>query len=584
MADARPQRRLAAVLAADISGYSRLMEADEAGTLAALRLIWREQFDPAVAAHDGRVVKRMGDGALVEFASAVDAAECAVAVQREMASRNAALAGDRAIEFRIGVNLGDILIDGDDILGDGVNLAARLEAAAPPGGILVSDAVHAQIRGKTDIPFRDAGSLTLKNIAQPVRAWRWDPDGAGSAPEAKLAWTDDAPSVAVLPFDNMSSDPEQEYFADGLAEDIITTLSKLNGLTVIARNSSFAYKGRAVDVRQAARELGVRYVLEGSVRRGGNRIRINVQLIDATTGGHVWAARYDRTIDDIFAVQDEITLNVATELQVHLTEGEQARLRYTTTTNVAAWELWIQGATFVHTHVTRDGIGRAREYWEKALALDPGSAPLNAQLGLVHYGAARYGWWGTREAELARAEAYAGAALDLDPQNGEAHLVLALVNLIRHRHDEAVALVRQALDLAPGSADIANFASQVLCYSGLAAEALPHVERSFRLCPVYPAHYLDEVGLANRLLGNHEAAIAGYREYSRRSPGFGDAGLAIIYQNLGRTDEARGAIRRLRAARPGLTCAGWAKTQFFKDSAQLESDLGALRAAGLPAA
>jgi len=323
-------------------------------------------------------------------------------------------------------------------------------------------------------------------------------------------------------------------------------------------------------------------VLEGSVRRGGNRIRITVQLIDATSGGHVWAARYDRTIDDIFAVQDEITLSVATELQVHLTEGEQARLHYTTTTNVAAWELWVQGMAFVHTHVTRDGVGRAREFWEKALALDPGSAPLNAQLGLVHYGAARYGWWGTREAELARAEAYARAALDLDPRNGEAHLVLALVNLIQHRHDEAVSLVRQALELAPGSADIANFACQVLCYSGLAAEALPHVERSFRLCPVYPPHYLDEVGLANRLLGRHETAIRAYQEYSRRSPGFGDAGLAIIYQELGRTDEAREAIRRLCAARPGLTCVGWAKTQFFKDPAQLESDLAALRAAGLP--
>jgi len=339
MAGPRAQRRLAAILAADVAGYSRLMGADETGTLSALRRIWHEQFDPAVAAHSGRVVKRMGDGALVEFASAVDAVECAVAIQGAMAARNAALADGAAVDFRIGVNLGDIVIEGDDIFGDGVNVAARLEGAAPRGGVLVSEAVHAQIRGKTGIGFVDAGRLALKNIEAPVRAWRWAGDATGGAAEAALPGPGEIASIAVLPFANMSGDPEQDVFADGLVEDIITTLSKLSGLRVIARNSTFVYKGRAVDVREVARELGVRYVLEGSVRRGGSRIRINVQLVDATTGGHVWAARYDRTIDDIFAVQDEITLNVATELQVHLTEGEQARLRYTTTTNVAAWEL-----------------------------------------------------------------------------------------------------------------------------------------------------------------------------------------------------------------------------------------------------
>jgi len=377
MAERRPQRRLAAILAADVAGYSRMVGADEAGTLAALREVWAERFNPAVAAHDGRIVKMMGDGALVEFASAVDAVECAVAIQRAMGERNAGRAGGEAIEFRIGVNLGDIVIDGDDILGDGVNVAARLEGQAPRGGLLVSDAVHAQVRGKVGIGFADAGALSLKNIAAPVRAWRWGGEGAPAEAPARVPVAAELPSIAVLPFANMSGDPEQEFFADGLVEDIITTLSKLAGLRVIARNSSFVYKGKAVDIREAARQLGVRYVLEGSVRKAGNRIRITAQLIDATDGSHAWAERYDRSMDDIFAVQDEITLVLATEMQVKLTEGEQARLHYTTTGNVGAWTQWVKGLSEFRKPVSRDNVAAAIACWERALELDPGSATLN---------------------------------------------------------------------------------------------------------------------------------------------------------------------------------------------------------------
>jgi adenylate cyclase len=278
--------------------------------------------------------------------------------------------------LRIGVNLGDIVIEGEDIFGDGVNVAARLEGQAPRGGILLSDSVYAQVRGKVGAVFSDAGVLTLKNIAAPVRSWRWDGGRTEARAEVTAPPASELPSIAVLPFTNMSGDPEQDYFADGLVEDILTTLSKLSGLRVIARNSSFVYKGQAVDAREAARQLGVRYILEGSVRKGGNRIRITAQLIDAATGAHVWAERYDRSIDDIFAVQDEITLVLATEMQVKLTEGEQARLHYTTTTNVEAWTHWVEGLAHYRRSVAKQDLATALACWKRALALDSASAPL----------------------------------------------------------------------------------------------------------------------------------------------------------------------------------------------------------------
>jgi adenylate cyclase len=423
-------RRLAAILAADVAGYSRMMGADEVGTVAALRQIWTETFNPAVAARRGRIVKMMGDGALVEFGSVIDAVECAVAIQRAMAERNRA--AERPIVLRIGINLGDIVIDGDDIFGDGVNIAARLESQAPRGGILASDLVHSQVSGKVGITFLDAGEIALKNIERPLRVWRWggDDNAPGNEPVARTTEGLEKPSLAVLPFTIMSNDAEQEFFADGLVEDILTTLSKLSGLSVISRNSSFAYKGRAVDVRQVARELGVRYVLEGSVRKAANRVRITTQLIDATTGAHIWADRFDRNLSDIFAVQDEITLTLATEMQVRLTEGEQARLRYTTTSNVEAWNLWIQGLNYNRGPVTKENQIRARRCWEKALALDPDSAPLNAMLGFVHFADARFGWWDDMEIALKKAGAYAERALAIDPDNPDAHRARAGILVI----------------------------------------------------------------------------------------------------------------------------------------------------------
>ena len=583
MSEATMMRRLAAILAADVVGYSRMMGEDEVGTLAALRKVWSELFNPAVAAHRGRIVKMMGDGALVEFASAVDAVQCAISVQKAIAERNGTDA--RPIAFRIGVNLGDIVIDGDDIFGDGVNVAARLESQAPAGGVLLSDSIHAQVRGKVDLTFADAGEIALKNIEQPVRVWRWG-EGATAiqAPKSQAAMPrNEKPTIAVLPFTNMSNDPEQEFFADGLVEDILTTLSKLSGLNVIARNSSFAFKGKNIDVRQAGKELGARYVLEGSVRKAGNRIRITVQLIDAETGTHVWAERYDRAIEDIFAVQDEITLILATEMQVNLTEGEQARMRYSSTSNVEAWNYWVQGLAHMRTGVvTKDGVGKARACWEKALALDPDSAALHAMMAFMHNSDARFGWWDDRPTAISKSKQHLARALELDPNNADAHLFSGVVANLERRFEDSVAEVRLALSLAPGSVDIAAFAAAMLTLAGIHDEAITQIEKAVRLSPILPANFLGIQGQAYRLGGRIDDAITTFTAYSERSPGFGLADLAIIYQQTGRSEEARAAITKLRAARSNYTVTSYAAAQFRKDTDQLEADIAALRAAGLP--
>jgi adenylate cyclase len=579
----RAQRRLTAILAADVAGYSRLMGTDEVGTVAALREVWAERLNPVLAAHHGRVVKMMGDGALIEFPSVVDAVECAIGFQATMAEYNRQRPDKEPIGFRIGVNLGDVVVDGEDIFGDGVNVAARLEGQAPTNGILVSDAAYAQIKGKIGADFTDAGNLTLKNIAEPVRAWRWVREGMQAPTWTRVSASyPELPSIAILPFANMSGDPEQDFFADGLVEDIITSLSKLSGLLVIARHSSFAYKGRAGDVRTVAAELGVRYLLDGSVRKTARRIRITAQLIDAKAGIHLWAQRYDRNVDDIFAIQDEITLMLATEMQVSLTEGEQARLRYVTTNNVEAWNHWVQGLSYFRQAVTREQVGAARPCWEKALALDPTSATLNAMLGFVHYCDARFGWWDDRETALGRAQAYGDRALKLDPENADAHITTSVVLMMRRRYDRAVTHARRAVRLAPGSADAATFACFVLA-SGFPQEAVAQGERAMALSPRYPAYYLGHLGNAYRLSGRTEDAIAAFKAYEARSPGFGLADLVIAYHQSGRLDEARRAAERLLTARRDFTVSSWANTQLHRDASQLAGELEALHAAGLPA-
>ena len=582
-ADQHLTRRLAAILAADVVGYTRLMGEDETGTLLQLNLVWAKVFNPAVARYRGRIVKTMGDGALVEFGSAVDAVTCAVAIQSAMADRNASTQERGRIEFRIGVNLGEIVIESADIFGDGVNVAARLEGQAPRGGILISDLVNAQVKGKIDAIFVDAGEVSLKNVDQPLRAWRWGEVGATAAPGPTIRIGETAmPSIAVLPFSNMSGDPEQDYFADGLVEDIITTLSKLSGLRVIARSSTFVYKGRAVDVREVGRELDVRYVLEGSVRKAGNRIRITAQLIEAATGAHVWANRFDRALDDLFALQDEITLLLATEMQVRLIEGEQARLRYTTTSNVEVWNCWVQGLAHFRGPLSKDGFTNVRKYWEQAVALDPNSAPLNAALAFVHYADARFGWWDDRETALRTGAKYAERGLAIDPTNPDVHTSSSLLLLLRRQHDEAVVEARKAADLGPGSADVATFASFVFACSGHAQEAVLQIEKAIKLSPKCPPTYLGHLGNAYRLTGRYEDAISAFKAYGERSPGAGLVDLVLCYQHTGRITEAKAGAQRVLAANPKFTIGNWRKTQFQNDVAQLEADVAALEAAGLP--
>jgi adenylate cyclase len=478
MAEERLQRRLAAILSADVVGYSRLMGLDEAGTLSRLNALRRELIDPTIAAHSGRIVKLMGDGALVEFASAVDAVTCAIEIQRQVCERDTANSEGNPIQFRIGINVGDVIIQGDDILGDGVNIAARLEGIAEPGGISISEETWRQVQGKVAANFVDAGEQNLKNIARSVRVYHVEFDKERATSGARPLSSRDTPSIAVLPFQNLSGDSEQDYFCDGLVDDILTSLSKLAGLRVIARNSSFSYKGRSVDVPDAARQLGVRYVLEGSVRKSGNRIRISAQLIDARDGTHLWAERYDRAIDDIFAIQDEITLVLATEMQVKLTEGEQARLRYTTTTNVEAWTYWAQGLSHFRQSISKERMRAARSCWEKALALDPTSAALNGMLSSVHWLDARFGWWDDRETALDKARIYADRALELDPENADAFTASSVALTMKGQYDEAVVHARRAVQLAPGSADAAHFASFVLASAGYAKEAVGESKRA----------------------------------------------------------------------------------------------------------
>jgi len=585
MAQGAARRRLAAIVAADVVGYSRMLAANETATLEAMKRHRKELWTPQIGRHGGRLVGGAGDSILVEFQSAVAAVECAIAIQCGMAERNSDLPEDRQMRIRVGINIGEVVVDGEDIFGDGVNVAARLEALAGPGGICISDDVMRQIQGKLDAIFEDGEQQALKNIPNPVRVWHWSIERRAPNASDPIETTpdlSDKPSIAVLPFASMSGDPEQEFFADGLVEDIITTLSKLAGLRVIARNSTFVYKGQAVDVREVAGRFGVRYVLEGSVRRSASRVRITAQLIDVKSNSHIWAERYDRTIDDIFAVQDEITLVLATEMQVRLTEGEQARLRYTTTASVEAWTHWIRGLSYYRQSVTKENIAGALSCWTQALAHDPTSSSLHAMIGFMHYVDARFGWWDDRETAQRKAREYADRALELDPDNPDANTTAGLALLLIGRYEDAAVKVRRAVRLAPGSADAASFACFVLAFAGYPDEAVLHGERALTLSPLYPGFYLGHLGNAYRLAGRFDKAVAIFKAYHAHHPGFGLSDLVILYQQMDQPERAKQAAKQLMSFRRDFTIARWAQTQFRVDSSGLEADVAALRAADLP--
>ena len=445
------ERRLSAIMATDVVGYSRLMGGDEVGTLTALKLHRAEMIDPAIASHQGRIVKLTGDGMLVEFSSVVSAVECACAVQRDMRQRNAAIPEDRRIEFRIGVNLGDVIVDDDDIFGDGVNVAARLEGVAKPGGVAVSSAVRDNIGNKLDLVFEDMGDQDLKNIEFPVRAYNVvivdaAPQQADSAEPVAEA---DKPSIAVLPFNNMSGDPEQEYFSDGITEDIITDLSKVSGLFVIGRNTSFTFKGKAVQIPDVAAQLGVKFVLEGSVRKAGQRVRVTGQLIDGITGGHIWADRFDRDLTDIFAIQDEITQTIVEQLKIKLLPTEKKAIAQAPTNNVEAYNYYLKGRQFFFNS-TRVLLRLARQMFAKAAELDPLYARAYAGMAICD---ARLENWYREDIDPAGIIAAADKAIALDPTLAEAHVARGVALSNRREIVEATASFERALVVDPNSFD-----------------------------------------------------------------------------------------------------------------------------------
>jgi adenylate cyclase len=553
MAEVRTNRRLAAILAADVAGYSRLMGVDEEGTLARLTASRREIFDPAIARNRGRIVKTTGDGLLAEFASVVDAVRCAAEVQSAMSERNADSRDAERIDFRIGINVGDIVEQEGDIFGDGVNIAARLESIAEPGGICVSSRVHEDAAGKTDYVFEDFGEQALKNIARPVRAYRMHPKTTAAA--ALSPGLPDKPSIAVLPFVNMSADPDQEYFADGISEDIITGLSKLRWFFVIARNSTFAYKGKAPDVRQVARDLGVRYVLEGSVRKAGDRLRVSGQLIDATTGGHVWAEKYDRPVADIFAVQDEITASVVAAIEPQLYAAETLRFQSKPTESLDAWGCVIRAMPYIWTWESQ-GDDTGLKLLLRAIEIDPNYARAHSLLAFIRGSRLNLGG-PDQESGIVTAQATARRAIELDVEDPWAHLATAYIHMMSRHFAPSAEEFGEALTRNPNFALAHLFLGSAYAYAGMIDDAFRHLEIATRLSPrdYTQAANLSIAGLCNLISGRFADAVTCERRAVQLKPRYGSAWrtLAAAAGLAGDSDLAARALAEARRMQPSLT-------------------------------
>ncbi|MCZ6859192.1 MAG: tetratricopeptide repeat protein [Alphaproteobacteria bacterium] len=575
------ERRLAAILAADVVGYSRLMGEDEAGTLAALKALRTTFIEPLIAEHRGRIVKLMGDGFLVEFASVTDAVNCAIAWQKDAAERD----GKMPLQFRIGINLGDIVIEDDDIYGNGVIIAARLEAIAEPGSVCVSSVVHDQVRRKLDESFSDLGVKELKNIDEPIRIFAWpavisEDRTVQPAPETESLGKK---SIAVLPFQNMSNDPDQEYFADGITEDIITTLSKIPGLAVIARNSTFVYKGKPISVKDVAAELGVRYVLEGSVRRGGNKMRITAQLIDATDASHIWAERYDRSVGEIFELQDEITRHIAVALQAELIMGDYAHRWQGGSRNFEAWEYKARG---VHEFLkfTKEGMLKAKELFEKAIALEPGDEVTMASLGHCYDQLGSSNWLPDPEIAYATAQEWGERILAANPQSADAYVLLASVQRSRGQFDEAVATAEHALELAPNDSNNQAFMASSLIAAERLGEALKHIETAIRLNPIYPNWFGSTRVQAYRMTGRLDRALKAVTELVQRHPEYlpGLVLHAAVCAELDMSEKAKQAAQVVLERDPDFTISGYMTRVHFKNPTRHEDLVAALRKVGLP--
>jgi adenylate cyclase len=588
----RTERRLAAILAADVAGYSRLMGADEEGTLAALKRVRAELGDPKIAEHRGRIVKTTGDGMLVEFASVVDAVRCAVEVQQGMAARNADVAAERRIEFRIGINLGDIISDDNDIYGDGVNVAARLEALAEPGGICVSAVVRDQVRDKLDVAFDDRGEQQVKNIARPVHVFRIGlksphPNPPPQAGERSALALPDKPSLAVLPFQNMSGDPEQEYFADGMVEEITTAIARLPWLFVIARNSSFTYKGKAVDVKQVARELGVRYVLEGSVRKAANRVRITGQLIDTATGAHIWADRFDGALDDIFELQDQVASSVAGAIEPRLRQSEIERASRKPTESLDAYDLYLRALAQFHRY-TDEGFAETLALLQRAMAIDPSYAPAAALVGWCRIFQGVQGWGAFSEADISTAVRLARQALEAERDDAET-VARAAFTLFYFAGETAMAVagIDRALALNPNVATAWGARATIHALRNQPEPAIEASDRALRLSPFDPLGFYFVVvpAIVHLLAGRFDQAIEWADRALHVQPRYLPALRYKIAANayLGRLAEAHAELGRLLAIYPGATIAGF-RANAARSAAPEFYDVtdSGLRLAGLP--
>jgi adenylate cyclase len=580
MAEARVERRLAAILAADVVGYSRLMGADEEGTLASLKMHRRELIDPKIAQHRGRIVKTTGDGMLVEFASAVDAVRCAMEIQRTMAERNIDFPEERRVEFRIGINVGDVIIDGADIFGDGVNIAARVEALARPGAICVSENAYQQVKGKLALDVSDLGEQQLKNIAQPVRVYDVKLQDVPAAAVLKLP---DKPSIAVLPFQNMSGDPEQEYFADGLVEDITTGLSRFKWLFVIARNSTFAYKGRSIDIKQVGRELGVRYVLEGSVRKAAGQVRVTVQLIETDERTHIWAERYDRALNDIFALQDEITTSTVAAIEPSLRQAEIERAKRKRPENLDAYDLVLRATSFAYTGMP-EGASQAMPLLERALVLDSNYALAHGRIAYCHE--ILYLRAGRREDNRVAAIRHGHAAITLGPDDATALTYGGIaIGLVEHNRPLAIDAFEAALALSPSAASAYLWGALILGWGAQAERAIEWGERGIRLSPFDPwvTAAFHGICLGHFMRGRYEEAATAARGSIRSKPGFSISHflLAAALVKLGMMDEAKAAAERGLALQPNYSSGG--QCAAIGAVPELAAPLiEAMRAAGLP--
>ena len=578
------ERRLAAILAADVVGYSRLMGEDEAGTLARLKSLRKELVKPKITGGRGRIVKLMGDGLLAEFPSVVEAVRCAVEIQQDMAGREAGLPDEQRIRLRIGVNLGDIIVEGSDIYGDGVNVAARLEGLAEPGGICISGKVYEEVGNKLPTAFEDLGEQEVKNIPEPVRVYRWTDAAADTIPgmagaEGALPLPD-KPSIAVLPFVNMSGDAEQEYFADGLTEDIITELSRFQTFFVIARNSSFAYKGQSVNVGKIGQELGVAYVVEGSVRKASNRVRITAQLVEAASGNHIWAERYDHDLTDMFDLQDEVTRSIVAAIPGRLESADLNRIKRKRPEDMAVYDYVLRGKMH-HHRGTKDDNTEALRLLDKAIELDPEFAESYAWKACTLGQALARGFGDNKEELFAQDVEAVEKALSLDENNFECHWIMCEVRMMVARLEEAELHHQKAFALNPNDPRVVAQRSELLTWLGRPVEGVDWARQAMRLDPYNAAGRAHLLGRALYIARSYEDAIEAFKQV--RVPSFSHhAEIAACYAQLGSDEKASLHAGKVLSLKPDFSIADHVQGLPFKESRDRDQYRDGLRKAGLP--